>query len=122
MAAGRQPPTFCKITPDYQSQRITPEINPKIIIKKLSQIPVAKTRKKHCCPKVAFTRKQLLGTDSIWWGLANAEIGEKAEIFHSTMHSVNTNKWNLMWPICCSSFVDATPEENSGILKMMMKT
>ena len=45
MAAGRQPPTFCKITPDYQSQRITPEINPKIIIEKLSQIPVAKTRK-----------------------------------------------------------------------------
>ena len=117
MAAGRQPPTFCKITPDYQSQRITPEINPKIIIKKLSQIQVAKTRKKHCCPKfpsgerkVAFTRKQLLGTDSIWRGLADAEIGEKAGMLYSTMHSVNTNKWNLMWPTRCSSFVDATPE------------
>ena len=27
-----------------------------------------------------------------------------------------------MWPTRCSSFVDATPEENSDILKMMMKT
>ena len=52
----------------------------------------------------------------------NAEIGEKAGMFYSTMHSVNTNKWNLMWPTRCSSFVDATQEENSDILKMMMKT
>ena len=55
-------------------------------------------------------------------GCANAEIGEKAGMFCSTMHSVNTHKWNLVWPTRCSSFVDATPEENSDILKMMMKT
>ena len=90
-----------------------------------------KNQNEHCDPfsKISVWREvSCIYAKTIAWdrfhlvGPANAEIGEKAGMFHSTMHSVNTNKWNLMWPTRCSSFVDATPEENSDILKMMMTT
>ena len=99
--------SLSKSYPKYQSQKLEKTL--------LSEISVGREESCIYAKTIAWDRFHLVG-------LANAEIGEKAGMLYSTMHSVNTNKWNLMLPTCCSSFVDATPEENSGILKMMMKT
>ena len=95
-----------KSYPKYQSQKLEKTLWSKISARREESCIYAKT--------IAWDRFHLVNR-------ANAEIGEKAGMLYSTMHSVNTNKWNLMWPTCCSSFVDATPEENSDDENMKLK-
>ena len=109
---------FAKLPQIINLKELPPKLTLKVIIKKLPQISVAKLEKT-LWSKISVGREEsCIYAKTIAWdrfhlvGLANAEIGEKAGMFYSTMHSVNTNKWNLMWPTRCSSFVDATPEGN----------